>query len=675
MFRRAQPSVQLLPVAEQCLSREAGMVCVHACDPHEDNSEHTPENAKCDWNSYPALGNVEEPQSAGYGQPAHLSTESLGTTTFEPVDLEANVDDTVKSLQVKETFDATVTRCPPTFVKGVQSLSSGELLPSGIGPAALVTKKASKYKYSIWEEVEKWTQDYCPRFVDVVRNSKPRRSKIVEVDVELKTVLRLPFELQAYVGQSMVQEDATYHKVAITISAKDRLRWNLASCAFRAEVKASKKPAASFGWLPKPKLEEPKSAQKTKKNESEDIKDVQEGKLEDIAAEAHAEEPSPTDNAFQTTDFRAGKDDRSLKDQRDSRSHAPGTDEDDDADCSAPLIGQDPENSNSDSETASPSRVNKEHTAEDAGPPKPMLLSLQTQIEDPKTASFFNVSAFCSRSSNLDFDALESLSSTNDHARSYFAVVVYVVISAISGIYAGIHLALWNHDFPTRAEKIMWKISATTLGVPAAILSILAVFMTFMFYVMLFMTVGQNVGKNKKCIAFFERLKETLGPLGSCLGCFFHWIHLGLQTLGTGLKYVFRGIGTGLRAICKAFVWILRPLWTLLTTAAQAIGKWYQTLDDRRRDENGRVSPLGTFNYCMAVVILPLPLWLAIGALLVAGFALGVALSSPFFAIPGAVVLYFFARGYIVVESFLSLRHVPIGVYQDVSWAQYIPHL
>ncbi|KAL8720174.1 MAG: hypothetical protein Q9181_007952 [Wetmoreana brouardii] len=35
---------------------------------------------------------------------------------------------------------------------------------------------------------------------------------------------------------------------------------------------------------------------------------------------------------------------------------------------------------------------------------------------------------------------------------------------------------------------------------------------------------------------------------------------------------------------------------------------------------------------------------------------------------------YVFARVFIIVESFISLRHVPVGVYSDVGWSKYIPH-
>lgn len=39
-----------------------------------------------------------------------------------------------------------------------------------------------------------------------------------------------------------------------------------------------------------------------------------------------------------------------------------------------------------------------------------------------------------------------------------------------------------------------------------------------------------------------------------------------------------------------------------------------------------------------------------------------------------AALGYLFCRVYIVVESFLSVRHLPIGVYAAVPWANYIPH-
>ena len=39
------------------------------------------------------------------------------------------------------------------------------------------------------------------------------------------------------------------------------------------------------------------------------------------------------------------------------------------------------------------------------------------------------------------------------------------------------------------------------------------------------------------------------------------------------------------------------------------------------------------------------------------------------------IMLYFLARAFLVVESFISLRKVPLGVYSAVQWAQAIPHV
>ena len=43
--------------------------------------------------------------------------------------------------------------------------------------------------------------------------------------------------------------------------------------------------------------------------------------------------------------------------------------------------------------------------------------------------------------------------------------------------------------------------------------------------------------------------------------------------------------------------------------------------------------------------------------------------------VPATIVAYFFARVFLVVESFVSLRSVPIGVYSAVPWSSYLPHI
>jgi hypothetical protein len=41
----------------------------------------------------------------------------------------------------------------------------------------------------------------------------------------------------------------------------------------------------------------------------------------------------------------------------------------------------------------------------------------------------------------------------------------------------------------------------------------------------------------------------------------------------------------------------------------------------------------------------------------------------------GLVALYFGARLFVIVESFISIRRLPLGVFVTVPWANYIPHL
>ncbi|KAF2664369.1 hypothetical protein BT63DRAFT_460670 [Microthyrium microscopicum] len=48
-----------------------------------------------------------------------------------------------------------------------------------------------------------------------------------------------------------------------------------------------------------------------------------------------------------------------------------------------------------------------------------------------------------------------------------------------------------------------------------------------------------------------------------------------------------------------------------------------------------------------------------------------------FFQVPVGITFLFYAlaRAYLPVEAFVSLRDVPSGVYETISWSQYIPHL
>jgi hypothetical protein len=63
--------------------------------------------------------------------------------------------------------------------------------------------------------------------------------------------------------------------------------------------------------------------------------------------------------------------------------------------------------------------------------------------------------------------------------------------------------------------------------------------------------------------------------------------------------------------------------------------------------------------------LLRLVRWIIIGCVLFAGLLV--------FLLP--LALYFGARLFIIIESFISIRRLPLGVFITVDWADYIPHL
>jgi hypothetical protein len=71
-------------------------------------------------------------------------------------------------------------------------------------------------------------------------------------------------------------------------------------------------------------------------------------------------------------------------------------------------------------------------------------------------------------------------------------------------------------------------------------------------------------------------------------------------------------------------------------------------------------------------------IWLFWASLINYGTEEGYVIGERYWSIEGilyaALGFYAVARVYIVVESFASLRHVPIGVYWTPAWLQMIPH-
>lgn len=272
----------------------------------------------------------------------------------------------------------------------------------------------------------------------------------------------------------------------------------------------------------------------------------------------------------------------------------------------------------------------------------PTLLCLQTQIREPGNEAFFNLCGFCDRSKNLDLDALRSFGvNGSGHAKSFFSLMVYVVVSLISGVYAGIHLALWNHDFPSRAEALMWRISATALGAPSVLLVLVTIGAQLTLLCFCIGTADQWIGKSKTWLAIVAGARRC--------------VHAYRRAWG--------GFGEG----CEIATWILARSCVL---AFEAFLDWIEALDAMSRKSLPRM--VLWYGFCILVTspawIIGLAAMAVMAAVYLAGLAPGAAMTA-------AIPLYLFARVYIVVESFLSLRHVPAGVYENVSWAQYLPHM
>jgi hypothetical protein len=65
------------------------------------------------------------------------------------------------------------------------------------------------------------------------------------------------------------------------------------------------------------------------------------------------------------------------------------------------------------------------------------------------------------RSPNLDASGVSRLEDAEFDTSA-------ISMATIGLIYAGIHLALWNYNFPTHAEMMLWKVSGIALAAPAA---------------------------------------------------------------------------------------------------------------------------------------------------------------------------------------------------------------
>lgn len=92
----------------------------------------------------------------------------------------------------------------------------------------------------------------------------------------------------------------------------------------------------------------------------------------------------------------------------------------------------------------------------DSSSRKPRIRSLEW-VPWKRQRKFFQQQEFTLRARNMQFEFWNR------------GIPYLIVIILIGSVYAGIHLTLWNYDFPTNSEKLLWRISCLALGVPLSI--------------------------------------------------------------------------------------------------------------------------------------------------------------------------------------------------------------
>ncbi len=195
------------------------------------------------------------------------------------------------------------------------------------------------------------------------------------------------------------------------------------------------------------------------------------------------------------------------------------------------------------------------------------------------------------RSPNLTSQAWYSLFEDGSQDSSDWAGVaaslLYCALFLLGILYGAVHLTLWNYEFATPTEMVLWRISGITLvAVPSLLFASFTVLVP--------------------AVAVSDCWKSRLKKKGSD-SC---------PRSSTSLRE--KRVNDLLASVCF----------------------WPQVI------------PGGVFFLILAFLVIIL-----------------------FIAVIAGALLFVFARVFIVVELFISLRHVPLGVYVYVGSAKYIPHL
>lgn len=219
--------------------------------------------------------------------------------------------------------------------------------------------------------------------------------------------------------------------------------------------------------------------------------------------------------------------------------------------------------------------------------------------------------------------SLSSVTMTSDSLNIKTGKNLYLVLVPLCLIYGGVHASAWNRHFPTATERLLWRISCIIVGFP-----------------------GPGAG----AVRFFEfvfskredirdRIKDRTAAVGKQIG--------------------------------KTMLWLF-ALTVAVAAAGGSIYGIFLVLSHRPMTKK-RIKIIIALSIETTIVVLAL-----CACVLVALTGLLDSLKSKrvllVLAVP-AIAVYCAARAFIVIESFISMRSLPLGAYKTVRWENAWPHL
>lgn len=201
---------------------------------------------------------------------------------------------------------------------------------------------------------------------------------------------------------------------------------------------------------------------------------------------------------------------------------------------------------------------------------------------------------------------------------------LFWVLVPLCLIYGGAHALAWNRHFPTATERLLWRISCIIVATPGP--GAAAVW----FFEFLFSRRGDILAKLK------ERFKASSIQLGKVLLC------------TVGLAVLSGAAGGSIYGLIRV------------------VGLKNSKLRENLLIGLGVETAIVAVAFCVGVVA-------AIVAL-VAVIAEKWRTALLTVAVP-ITAIYCAARAFIVIESFISMRSLPLGAYKTVSWENVWPHV